>query len=221
MVRVGAGEKSIIDTANVVFPVARVLRTALKAAMMSWILVGASGCDGLSRPASPFMTVDVTGSALGSDFRLKDHNAQMRSLDDFRGKVVVTAFGFTNCPDVCPTTLSDLAAALRRLGPDAQRVQVLFFTLDPKRDTPEVLRQYVPAFHPSFLGLWGQPDDVAKVLKDFGMYAKERPGSTAEGYGIDHSAQSYALDAQGRVRLMIPYGTTPDVIARDLRILLN
>lgn len=181
-----------------------------------------AGCDKLA-PGSrtPFNGVDITGSDLGPDFRLTDHNGKERSLADFKGKAVAMFFGYTHCPDVCPTTLSDMANALKALGPDGQRVQVLFVTVDPKRDTPELLREYVPAFNPTFLGLYGDAAATAKVTKDFRIYAAERPGKTPESYTVDHSAQTLVFDAKGKLRLMLAYGTPGDKIASDLRILLN
>ncbi|MBX3673372.1 MAG: SCO family protein [Burkholderiales bacterium] len=181
-----------------------------------------AGCDKLV-PGSrtPFNGVDITGSDLGPDFRLTDHNGKERSLADFKGKAVAMFFGYTHCPDVCPTTLSDMANALKALGPDGQRVQVLFVTVDPKRDTPELLKGYVPAFNPTFLGLYGDAAATAKVTKDFKIYAAERPGKTPESYTVDHSAQTLVFDAKGKLRLMLAYGTPGDKIASDLRILLN
>jgi protein SCO1/2 len=179
------------------------------------------GCKDLfSPPKSPFHGVDVTGAEMGADFRLKDHNGKDRSLADFRGKAVAIFFGYTQCPDVCPTTLSDLAGAMKILGPDAARVQVLFVTVDPKRDTPQLLAQYVPAFHPSFLGLYGDAAATAKVTKDFKIYAQERPGKDGQ-YTLDHSAQTLVFDPQGRLRLLLPYGAPAANIAADLKILLN
>ncbi|MBK6980768.1 MAG: SCO family protein [Betaproteobacteria bacterium] len=184
--------------------------------------LGLAGCDRfLPGSRAPFNGVDITGSDLGPDFRLIDHNGTPRSLADFRGKVVTLFFGFTHCPDVCPTTLSDMANALKALGPDAQRVQVLFVTVDPKRDTPELLKSFIPAFHPSFLGLHGDAAAIAKVTKDFKIYAAERPGKTPESYTVDHSAQTLVFDATGRLRLMLAYGTPGEKIAADLKILLN
>lgn len=181
-----------------------------------------AGCDKLA-PGSrtPFNGVDITGSDLGPDFRLTDHNGKERTLADFKGKAVAMFFGYTHCPDVCPTTLSDMANALKALGPDGQRVQVLFVTVDPKRDTPELLKGYVPAFNPTFLGLYGDAAATAKVTKDFKIYAAERPGKTPESYTVDHSAQTLVFDAKGKLRLMLAWGTPGDKIASDLRILLN
>lgn len=193
-----------------------------KFVVLALAAIAATGCEKmLPWQKTPFNGVDITGSDLGPDFRLTDHNGTERALADFRGKVVTLFFGYTHCPDVCPTTLSDMAKALKELGPDAQRVQVLFVTVDPKRDTPELLKGYVPAFNPTFLGLYGDAVATAKVTKDFKIYAAERPGSTPESYTVDHSAQSMVFDTKGRLRLMLPYGTPGDKIASDLRILLN
>lgn len=183
--------------------------------------LAATGCDKLLPPKTPFNGVDITGSDLGPDFRLTDHNGKERTLADFRGKVVALFFGYTHCPDVCPTTLSEMANAMKLLGPDAKRVQVLFMTVDPRRDTPELLKSYVPAFDASFLGLYGDAAATAKVTKDFKIYAAERPGKTPDSYTVDHSAQTLVFDPQGKLRLMLPYGTPGDKIASDLRILLN
>ena len=180
------------------------------------------GCDRLfGPPKGPFQTIDVTGGDMGGELRLTGHDGKPRAAADFRGKVVVVAFGFTHCPDVCPTTLADLATAVKQLGADARDVQVLFVTVDPRRDTPQLLAQYVPAFHPDFIGLSGDAAAVGKVTKDFHVYAHERPAKGGESYSVDHSAQSFVLDRQGRVRLLIPPGTPPATIAGDLRVLLN
>lgn len=197
------------------------MRPALAAFAATAVLL-AAGCDKLMPlPKTPFHGVDVTGAQPGADFQLHDHEGKPRTLADFRGKVVVMFFGYLHCPDVCPTTLSDMAHALQALGPDAQRVQVLFVTVDPKRDTRELMKGYVPAFNPTFLGLSGDEAATAKVAKDFKIYRGERAGSTAGGYLVDHSAQSMVFDREGRLRLMLPYGAPPDKIASDLRVLLN
>jgi protein SCO1/2 len=190
------------------------------AALAAVLVFAVAGCERGPVP-SPFQGIDVTGSPMGADLRLTDHNGKERSLADFRGKVVVVAFGFTHCPDVCPTTLANLASAMKQLGEDASGVQVLFVTVDPKRDTLELLRQYVPAFHPQFLGMGGTPDAVAKTTKDFKMYVQERAGASPETYTVDHSTQMYAFDRAGKVRLVIAHGTAPAAIASDLKILLN
>lgn len=175
-----------------------------------------SGC---SEPVS-FKATDVSGADWGKDFKLTDHHGQARQLADFKGKAVVLFFGFTQCPDVCPTTLSAMRDALGLLGQDASRVQVLFVTLDPARDTPQVLAQYLPMFHPSFIGLLGDEASTAALAKDFKVFYAKQPGSSAGSYSIDHSTGSYAFDPQGRLRLLFRHGETPDNVAADLKLLL-
>lgn len=188
-------------------------------AALACVALLAGGCGGGSR--TPFNAIDVTGAPVGGELRLNDFDGRPRSLADYRGKVVLVNFGYTQCPDVCPTTLADLAAARRKLGADAAQVQVLFVTVDPKRDTPQLLHEYLPAFDPSFIGLYGDEAATQKVLRDFRIYAQERPGKTPATYTVDHAAQTFAFDRSGKVRLVIGYGTAPDAIASDLRILLN
>jgi protein SCO1/2 len=173
-------------------------------------------------PENPrFQASDVTGAAFGRDFKLTDHNGKPRTLDDFRGKVVVMFFGYTQCPDVCPTTLSDLAAALQKLSADADRVQVLFVTIDPERDTPELLSHYVPAFNPTFLGLYGDAAATAATAREFKVLYQKQPGSTPGSYSMDHSAGTFIFDPQGRLRLFVSHGQGPDVFAHDIRELLR
>ena len=180
------------------------------------------GCDRLSSASKPtFNAIDITGAELGTDFRLTDHRGAPRSLGDFRGKAVVLFFGFTHCPDMCPTTLADLASAVRMLGPEGNRVQVLFVTVDPKRDTPELLERYVPAFHPDFLGLRGEPEETLRIARAFKIFVSEVPGRTPESYTIDHSTQKLAFDSRGQLRLLMAHGTPPEKIAADLRLLMN
>ena len=183
--------------------------------------LGLAGCDKLAGPKSPFSGIDVTGGEMGGALRLHDHDGRARSLADFRGKVVVVLFGFTHCPDVCPTQLADMAKAVRQLGDREREVQVLFVTVDPKRDTAELMRQYVPAFHPAFIGLRGSEAETAVVTKEFKVYANERAGKTPETYTVDHSAQMFVFDRQGRVRLLLPPAMASAAIASDLRVLLN
>ena len=193
---------------------------AIAAALLVAASLGLAGCDKLFAPAkSPFQGVDVTGTDLGRELRLRDAQGRERSLADFRGKVVVVSFGYTHCPDVCPMTLSNLASAVKQLGDDGSRVQVLFVTVDPERDTPQLLGEYVPAFNPGFIGLTGTPDEVARVTKDFHVYASAR--KDGDTYVVDHSAQMFALDSQGRMRLVFAPDMAPKAIASDLRILLN
>ncbi|HPU81877.1 SCO family protein [Accumulibacter sp.] len=175
-----------------------------------------SGC---SQPPT-FKSTDVSGSDWGKDFVLTDPQGQARRLADFKGKAVVVFFGYTQCPDVCPTTLLSMREVLNRLGNDAGRVQVVFVTLDPARDTPQVLAEYVTAFHPSFVGLRGDEATIAAVARDFKVFYAKQAGSTAGTYSLDHSTGSYAYDPEGRLRLLIRYGETPDNVASDLRLLL-
>ena len=183
--------------------------------------VGLGGCDKLlPNLKSPFNAVDVTGSPLGGDFALQDPEGKRRSLSEFRGKVVVLNFGYTHCPDVCPTTLADFASALKKLGPDAKLVQVLFVTVDPKRDTPELLKNYVPAFDPSFIGLRGDERTTESVTKAYHVYAKPDPPKDG-GYTVSHSAQSFVFDRNGKLRLVVGYGLAPEKIAADLKVLVN
>ncbi|HEY8624128.1 MAG TPA: SCO family protein [Casimicrobiaceae bacterium] len=173
-------------------------------------------------PENPrFQGSDVTGVAFGRDFKLTDHNGKPRTLADFRGKAVVMFFGYTQCPDVCPTTLSDLAAALQKLGADSNRVQVLFVTIDPERDTPELLSRYVPAFNPTFLGLYGDAAATAATAREFKVLYQKQPGSTPGSYSMDHSAGTFIFDPQGRLRLFMSHGQGPDVFAHDIRELLR
>lgn len=195
---------------------------AFLAAALAAAALSLGGCDKLFTPAkSPFNGVDVTGGDMGGRLELTDAEGRPRSIADFRGKAVVVVFGFTHCPDVCPTTLAEMASALKQLGDRAREVQVVFVTLDPKRDTGELMRQYTAAFHPDFVGLRGDAAQTAKVVKDFHLYVSERPGKTPDSYTVDHSAQSFILDREGRMRLLVPPGTPAAAIASDLRALLN
>ena len=173
-------------------------------------------------PQSPvFQATDITGAAFARDFRLTDHNGRIRTLADFRGKVVAIFFGYTHCPDVCPTTLSDFAAALKLLGEQAGRVQVIFVTLDPQRDTPEILKQFVPAFNPSFLGMYTDADTLKGLAKEYKVVYQKTSVKAADDYLIDHSAGTYIYDPKGHLRLLMPYGSSPEAIAHDLKALLE
>lgn len=184
------------------------------------LLVLMASCDKLA-PAQ-FSAIDITGiQGYGSDLQLTDHNGQRRSLVDFRGKVVALFFGFTHCPDVCPTTLSDLREVMGKLGGEASRVQVLFVTVDPKRDTQELLAKYVPAFHPSFLGLRGDAAATERVTRDFKIFTREQPGKTPESYSVDHTAGMLVFDPKGRLRLFVNYGLAPELMAKDFKLLLR
>jgi len=174
-------------------------------------------------PKLEFKNIDITGStAFGKDFSLLDPDGKVRTLADFKGKVVVMFFGYTQCPDICPTTLTEMQQVMTLLGPQSDKVQVLFVTVDPERDTAEILKQYVPAFDPRFLGL--RPADVAaleKVTKDFKIYYKKVPGAKPGSYTMDHTAGSYAFDPEGRLRLYIKHAQGPETMAHDLKELLK
>jgi protein SCO1 len=193
----------------------------VRAAAAAWLLAAALlGACGAETGKPRFALTDVTGAGFGRSLDLTDHNGQPRTLADFRGKVVTVFFGFTHCPDVCPTTLAAMAQVVRELGPDAQRVQVLFVTVDPERDTPEVLRQYVPSFDSRFLGLTGDAAAIARAAKEFKVYYQKQalPGGS---YSMDHSAGTYILDASGRLRLFAQYGQAPQALVHDIRLLLT
>ncbi|TCG09735.1 cytochrome c oxidase assembly protein [Paraburkholderia steynii] len=180
-----------------------------------------SGC-GKEQPA--FTNVDITGNKqFGADFSLPDSSGKLRSLADYKGKVVVMFFGYTHCPDVCPTTMAELSQALQQLGPeDAKRVQVLFVTVDPERDTPELLSQYVPAFNPTFVGLRpADQEQLTKVTKDFRVYYAKVPGKTPDSYTMDHTAASYVFDTDGKLRLFARDGQGASPWVHDLKLLLG
>ena len=168
-----------------------------------------------------FRNTDITGADYGKDFALTDHTGKKRALADFRGKVVVVFFGYTRCPDVCPTTLADLRLAREQLGEDGKRVQVLFITLDPERDTQQLLANYAPAFDPSFLGLYGDAAATAKVAKEFKVFYQKAPGKTPDSYTVDHSTGSYVFDTQGRLRLLVRQGSSVPNLVADLKTLLS
>ncbi|MGW8182966.1 MAG: SCO family protein [Burkholderiales bacterium] len=194
------------------------MKRILASATLLLLVTALEGCGRTGPPA--LQLTDITGAQFGRDFELTDHNGRVRTLADFRGKVVTVFFGFTHCPDVCPTVLAEMAQVMRELGPDADKVQVLFVTVDPERDTPEVLRRYVPAFYPGFLGLYGDADAIARTAREFKIvYQKQAlPGG---GYSVDHSAGTYIYDPRGRLRLYASYGSGAAKLLHDIRILLR
>jgi protein SCO1/2 len=177
-----------------------------------------TGCHG---DKAAFESTDVTGADFGKTFTLTDQNGKQRTLQDFRGQVVVVFFGFAHCPDVCPTTLAELAGAVRKLGPAGDKVQVVLVTVDPERDTQEVLGKYVTAFNPKFLGLRGNAEETARVAKEFKVIYQKVEGQKPENYTMDHSAGSYVFDTNGRLRLYVGYGRGADVFAHDIDLLLK
>ena len=175
-----------------------------------------AGCT----PAEPvFKSTDISGTSYGRTLRLTDHHGQERTLADFKGKVVTIFFGYTQCPDVCPTALSGMSTVMQALGPDADRVQVIFVTVDPERDTPELLAQYVPAFDARFLGLYGTPEKIAEVAKEFRVFYR-KSGDLAGHYTIDHSAGTYVFDPEGRLRLYMKHAEDPALMTADIKALL-
>lgn len=191
----------------------------LLAALFAGMLLTLAGCGGQAdKPV--FKLTDVTGASFGKTLELTDHNGQRRTLADFKGKVVTLFFGFTHCPDVCPTTLNEMALVMKELGADAARVQVLFVSVDPERDTADVLKRYVPAFNPAFLGMTGSADEIARAAKEFKIfYQKQKLQGGA--YTMDHSAGTYILDTEGRLRLFAQYGAGAPALLHDIRQLLK
>ena len=171
--------------------------------------------------ASGFSSIDITGADYATGFSLTDHDCKPRTLADFQGKVVVIFFGYTQCPDVCPTSMSELAEAKRLLGPDGERLQGLFVSVDPERDTPEVMKAYMASFDPGFLALYAAPDALPALTKSFRIYYKKVEGKTPTSYTMDHSAGSYVYDTQGRVRLYTRYGSGAQALAGDVKKLLD
>ena len=186
------------------------------------LAVSLAACDKLpGQQKASFQNTDVTGLDYAKGFSLTDHTGKPRTLADFKGKAVVVFFGYTQCPDVCPTTMAEMASVMQKLGPLADQVQVLFITLDPERDTQELLANYVPAFDKRFLGLRGTPEQTAKTAKEFKVFYSKVPGTDPGSYTIDHTAGSYVFDRDGRLRLFIRHGQGPDPVVHDLRQLLS
>ena len=181
-----------------------------------------AACLAACSPEGPkFRSTDITGADFGRELALTGHDGKPRTLADFRGRLVVLFFGYTHCPDVCPTTLVDMAGVMKALGKDAARVQVLFVTVDPERDTPDVLAKYVPAFDAGFLGLSGDAAATQRAAKEFKIFFEKRPGASPGAYTMDHSGQSYVFDAQGRLRLFVRHDRIAVDLAHDLRVLLT
>ena len=187
-------------------------------------LLGAAalaGCDRAGNAGAAFKGIDITGADYARDFDLPDAQGQRRRLADFKGRVVVVFFGFTHCPDVCPTTMAELAAVKAALGADGDRMQGIFITVDPERDTPELLRAYLGNFDKSFVALRGTDEETKALAKHFKVFYAKVPGKTEGNYTIDHTAGSYVFDAKGAVRLFTRHGTGADALKSDLQLLLN
>lgn len=190
-------------------------RTAVTLMCVSLLL---AACQ---KDALQFKNTDITGASFARELSLTDQFGKVRTLADFKGKAVVIFFGYTQCPDVCPTTMVELAKVMKSLGKDAERVQVLFVTIDPERDTQDLLAAYVPNFDPRFLALRGDAAQTAKVAQEFKVVYQKAAGKSADTYTMDHTAASYIFDPQGRVRLFVQYGQKTDAITHDLRLLLQ
>jgi protein SCO1 len=174
-----------------------------------------AACDS----SAQFKSTDITGAPYGQSLELTDHTGKPRRLEDFRGKAVVLFFGFTHCPDICPTTLADISHAIKQLGPEVERVQLLMVSVDPERDTQESLAKYVTAFDPRFLGLRGDLAATKKVATEFKIYFAKR--NTGDSYSVDHSAQSYVIDPRGRLRLLVRHDRIAQDLTADLRAILR
>jgi protein SCO1/2 len=197
-------------------------RRAVKALGGALALSMTAGLLAACSPDKPaFKSIDLTGADYANGFSLSDHNGQTRTLKDFAGKIVVVFFGFTQCPDVCPTSMAELAQVKLQLGKDGDRLQGIFITLDPERDTPELLKAYMANFDPSFLALRPTLAQLPQVSKDFKIYYKKVDGKTPSSYTLDHSAGSYIYDAKGQLRLYSRYGAGPEALASDIALLLK
>ena len=198
-------------------------RNALKSIAACAGVAGAAAILAACDPGKPqFHGIDITGADYAKDFQLTDFDGKPRTLADFKGKAVVMFFGFTQCPDVCPTTMTELAQVKKLLGADGDKVQGLFVSIDPERDTPAVLKEYMQNFDPTFLGLYaGSPEKLAALAKDFKIYYKKVDGQTPTSYTMDHTAASFVYDPQGRLRLYARYGIGAQPLADDLKLLIK
>jgi protein SCO1 len=196
-----------------------ITRRSLFAAGLGVALLGLAGCD-IGGRDKPFNGADLTGASYAQRLALTDQNGQPRTLGDFKGKVTVVFFGYTQCPDVCPATMAELAEVKRSLGADGERVQGVFVTVDPERDTPALLKSYMAGFDPSFVALRGTPEQTQAVAKEFKVFYAKVPGKEPGSYTMDHSAGSYVFDTNGRIRLFERYGVGPQALAADLKRLM-
>ena len=195
----------------------RVWRLWVLAALLALV-----GCQPANQGETAFRGTDISHEKFGGALELKDHNGVKRSLKDFRGKWVVLFFGYTHCPDVCPTTLSDTAEALKLMTPEqAKQVQVIWVSVDPERDTPDMLRDYVTYFNPGFLSMTGSETEIAKAASDFRIVYRRHVTTGVSGYLIDHTAGSYVIDPNGKLRLLLPFAHPAPDMAHDLRLLMQ
>lgn len=196
----------------------KAIRALVIAALAAALLGACDRLPGADKPA--FRAVDITGAEYARELALHDADGRPRTLADFKGKVTLVFFGYTQCPDVCPSTLAELALVKRGLGAAGDRIQGVFVSVDPQRDTPQVLKEYVSNFDPSFVALTGTPDEIKRAAQNFKVFYAQVPGRTEGSYTIDHTAGTYVFDAQGRVRLFVRYGAGPEALAHDLKLLL-
>lgn len=195
------------------------MQTTLQSFILSILLLGLlTACQ--PQQSAQFNAQDITGADFKQTMKLTDHNGKVRTLADFKGKVVAMFFGYTHCPDVCPTTMMDLKQTMKLLGDKAEEVQVLFVTVDPERDTKEVLAQFVPTFDKRFLGLTGSVNEIKATKAMFKIFASKVHNDGHSGYTIDHSAGMYIYDKANKIRLYVPYGQKPAEIASDIQQLL-
>ena len=197
-------------------------RNAIKSVAVYAMLAGAAGLFSACSEKKPaFAAIDVTGANYAKNFELTDHNGQVRHLPDFAGKIVVMFFGYTQCPDVCPTSMAELAEVKKALGKDGDKLQGIFVTVDPERDKPEMLKAYMGNFDPTFLALYATPEKLAELAKDFKVYYKKVDGKTPTSYTMDHSAGSYVYDTKGQLRLFTRYGSGAAALTQDIKLLLK
>ena len=186
-----------------------------------WLLAGVLSLSACSPSQPEFKSIDLTGADYAQGFELVDASGQRRQLSDFKGKVVVVFFGYTQCPDFCPTTLSEWVQVKKSLADKGDMLQTVFITLDPERDTPDLLKAYMAGFDPSFIALIPQLDQLPALAKQFKIYYKKVETATAGHYTMDHSAGTYVYDTQGRLRLYARYGLGPQALSQDMAKLLN
>ncbi len=194
------------------------IKTIAACALVTGAAVLFSACSE-QKPA--FAAIDVTGADYAKNFELTDHNGQVRHLPDFAGKVVVMFFGYTQCPDVCPTSMAELAEVKKSLGADGDKLQGIFVSVDPERDKPEMLKAYMANFDPTFLAMTTTPEKLVDLAKDYKVYYKKVEGKTPTSYTMDHSAGSYVYDTKGRLRLFTRYGSGAAALAADIKLLLK